>query len=167
MVSLNIDVLIGNSEMYFQMWVDKQMLMFIRLTFPTRYLQRNHWILIPRIALSVLKLSNCKEVLCTVLKTTFTGELWVVHASWQRLRYQIITAITKICGMHFLLEASSIRLNVFSYYNFIKIMSPCCQFGNCDTKSLNKIWSINIYNDQMMWQIKIIKCREKFRKSSR
>lgn len=63
MVSSNIDVLIGNSEMYIQMWVDMQLLMFIRLTFPTRYLQRNHWILIPRIALSVLKLSNCKELL--------------------------------------------------------------------------------------------------------
>lgn len=73
----------------------------------------------------------------------------MVHASWQRLRYQIITAITKICGMHLFLEAFSICLNVFSYYS---------------TKNLNKILSTNIYNDQMMRQIKIIKCREKFKR---
>lgn len=108
--------------------------------------------------------SSCVYLKCTVLESTFTGELWVVHASWQRLRYQIITAITKICGMHLLLEVSSICLNVFSYYNFIKIMSPCCQFGNCGPKNLNKILSINSYNDQMMWQIKIIECREKLKR---
>lgn len=74
----------------------------------------------------------------------------MVHASWQRLRYQIITAITKICEMHLLLEASSICLNVFSYYNFIKIVSPYCRFGNCGTKNLNKILSVNIHDDEIM-----------------
>lgn len=42
MVSPDVVVLIGNSEMYFGMRVDVQMFTFTRLVFVTRSLQQSH-----------------------------------------------------------------------------------------------------------------------------